>query len=95
MKHYCIQHGYAWADSIAHTSGGEQEYYEELLEYYKKNERVSCVLRSSGCPAHGTLCETVVVSLSLGTLRLSDLESDGVSLLLGHPFQQPQRGESL
>lgn len=41
VKDYCIQHGYEWGDSAASTSCGEQEYYEDLLLYYKQHERVS------------------------------------------------------
>ncbi|CAD7697174.1 unnamed protein product [Ostreobium quekettii] len=38
VKDHCIQHGYAWGESPASTSCGEQEYYEDLLAYYKQHE---------------------------------------------------------
>jgi len=40
VKEHCIQRGLAWDDSLATTSCGEQEYYEDLLRFYRYNYRV-------------------------------------------------------
>ena len=41
VKEHCIQRGLAWDDSLASTSCQEQEYYEDLLRFYRYNHRVS------------------------------------------------------
>ncbi len=41
VKEHCIQRGLSWDDSLANTSCQEQEYYEDLLRYYRYNYRVS------------------------------------------------------
>ena len=40
VKEHCIQRGLAWDDSLASTSCQEQEYYEDLLRFYRYNYRV-------------------------------------------------------
>ncbi len=51
MKEHCIQRGLAWDDSLASTSCAEQEYYEDLLRFYRHNHRVR--LRAWGyCKAY-------------------------------------------
>ena len=41
VKEHCIQRGLPWDDSLASTSCQEQEYYEDLLRFYRYNYRVS------------------------------------------------------
>ena len=41
VKEHCIQRGLPWDDSLANTSCQEQEYYEDLLRFYRYNYRVS------------------------------------------------------
>ena len=45
VKEHCIQRGLAWDDSLASTSCQEQEYYEDLLRFYRYNYRVGTLLR--------------------------------------------------
>ena len=40
MKEHCIQRGLPWDDSLASTSCQEQDYYEDLLRFYRYNYRV-------------------------------------------------------
>ena len=40
VKEHCIQRGLSWDDSLANTSCQEQEFYEDLLRYYRYNYRV-------------------------------------------------------
>eukprot|EP01025_Chloroclados_australasicus_P011217 TRINITY_DN14854_c0_g1_i2.p1 TRINITY_DN14854_c0_g1~~TRINITY_DN14854_c0_g1_i2.p1 ORF type:complete len:196 (-),score=4.03 TRINITY_DN14854_c0_g1_i2:108-695(-) len=40
VKNYCIQKGFAWNDSLASTACHENDYYEELLKFYKEQLRV-------------------------------------------------------
>ena len=44
MKEHCIQRGLPWDDSLASTSCQEQDYYEDLLRFYRYNYRVCSVL---------------------------------------------------
>lgn len=40
VKEHCIQRGLPWDDSLASTSCQEQDYYEDLLRFYRYNYRV-------------------------------------------------------
>ncbi|CAL8463740.1 g3274 [Coccomyxa elongata] len=40
VKEHCIQRGLSYDDSLANTSCQEQEYYEDLLRYYRYNYRL-------------------------------------------------------
>lgn len=40
VREFCIQRGSPWASSLAKSAGGESEYYEELLTFYRQNYRV-------------------------------------------------------
>ncbi len=40
-KAFCIQSGSQWATSQAKTACDEQEYYEDLLRFYRQHYRVS------------------------------------------------------
>ncbi|KAK9917406.1 hypothetical protein WJX75_004000 [Coccomyxa subellipsoidea] len=40
VKDHCIQRGLSWDDSLANTSCQEQEFYEDLLRYYRYNYRL-------------------------------------------------------
>ncbi|CAK0785595.1 hypothetical protein CVIRNUC_008805 [Coccomyxa viridis] len=40
VKEHCIQRGLPWDDSLASTSCQEQEYYEDLLRFYRYNYRL-------------------------------------------------------
>lgn len=52
VKEHCIIRGFAWDDSLASTSCPEQEYYEDLLRFYRYNNRV----RWLSSPALSALC---------------------------------------
>ena len=49
-KAFCIQNGAQWASSLASTACGEQEYYEDLLRFYRQNYRVRPLDRSPEDP---------------------------------------------
>ena len=51
VKEHCIQRGLAWDDSLASTSCAEQEYYEDLLRFYRYNYRVGAPQYAEGCPS--------------------------------------------
>lgn len=47
-KGFCIQNGAQWASSLASSACGEQEYYEDLLRFYRQNYRVRPTSRVAG-----------------------------------------------
>eukprot|EP00884_Botryococcus_braunii_P012984 jgi/Botrbrau1/21687/Bobra.43_1s0083.1 len=40
VKEHCVQRGFSWSDTLASTSCSEQEYYEDLLRFYRHNYRL-------------------------------------------------------
>ena len=42
VREYCVQRGFSWAGSAARTICAEQDYYEELVRFYRGAKRV-CV----------------------------------------------------
>ena len=47
-KAFSIQNGAQWASSLANTACSEQDYYEDLLRFYRHNYRV-CFKLIPGC----------------------------------------------
>jgi hypothetical protein len=45
VKGYCHQRGLPWGDSLAKSVCGEQEYYEDLIRFYRSSLRVRWGLR--------------------------------------------------
>lgn len=54
VKGYCHQRGLRWGDSLAKTVCGEQEYYEDLIRFYRSSLRVR-----GGQMKHSNTCRTV------------------------------------
>ena len=52
VKEHCIQRGLTWDDSLAKASCTEQEYYEDLLRFYRYNHRVSIGFARQGPCCH-------------------------------------------
>ena len=51
VKEHCIQRGLPWDDSLASTSCQEQDYYEDLLRFYRYNYRVRSASNCQGTPS--------------------------------------------
>jgi FAM91 N-terminus len=52
VKGYCHQRGLRWGDSLAKTVCGEQEYYEDLIRFYRSSLRVRW-----GHMGHSDVCQ--------------------------------------
>ena len=72
VKEHCLQAGLSWQDSLAQQTCPEQEYYEDLLRFYRHNHRVSTLYPVSAVKSYSFIYDEApaAVSLSLGGLRL-------------------------
>jgi len=55
VKEHCIQRGLAWAGTLAASSCSEQEYYEDLLAFYRHTHRVRSPGAAAARPGRGAL----------------------------------------
>lgn len=58
VKGYCHQRGLHWSDSLARTACGEQEYYEDLIRFYRSSLRVSLSVHLSTAACAVLHCDT-------------------------------------
>jgi hypothetical protein len=66
VKEHCIARGFSWADSLAISACKEQEYYEDLLRFYRYNYRVSGKLVLAFRRSPFRLCQRTEYSKMLG-----------------------------